>query len=699
MSKYYLPFALHNHQPVGNFDHVFAEAVKDCYEPFLKVVSRHPFFRFSLHFSGPLWEWIEDYRPEIISLIGEMVSRGQVELMAGGFYEPLLPFIPEVDAVGQIRLMLAYLEDRFDVYPKGLWVAERVWDPLLPRITGQLGIKYTLLDDSHFLHAGLKTEEISDYYVTEKEGYPLAVFPISQHLRYLIPFHPPQETIEHFQKFFSAGQGQSLTYGDDGEKFGIWPGTRQWVYKEGWLEKFLKVLENNRHWLEVLPLGDYLERFPPRGRLYLPPASYEEMMEWALLPQAASRYATFVQRLKAQDKWEDLRPFVRGGTWDNFLIKYEETNLMHKKMLHVSRKVAEAYSPYETLPLPPAVRELWRGQCNCAYWHGLFGGLYLNHLREAVYEHLIAAEGHLPRQEVTVEVVDFDCDGQKEWLFSSPALNAYIKPAYGGSIYELDLKGPKVNLSSVLMRRPEAYHEKIKRGAQKAGDKGEAKSIHEQFRVKESGLERFLIYDRYSRYSFLDHLFAPSTSLSDYYRCSYQERGDFVRGEYQLSRWEHKGPQAKIELRREGFVDGHLPLHIVKTFFLQSEPPIIEVIYQLNPSFSLPLSFAIELNLNLGAPDDPQRFIEVGGRKVAPAERRQMSEVKEFSLVDEKRGWQINCSSTTSFRLWLHPIETVHLSEAGAQRSYQGTCITMLKEVEFVQGEAMVWPLRLHIFH
>ena len=36
-----LILALHNHQPIGNFDHVFEQAFDDSYRPFLEVLSRY----------------------------------------------------------------------------------------------------------------------------------------------------------------------------------------------------------------------------------------------------------------------------------------------------------------------------------------------------------------------------------------------------------------------------------------------------------------------------------------------------------------------------------------------------------------------------------------------------------------------------------------------------------------------------------
>ena len=127
MKSINLLFAVHNHQPVGNLDRVFREGWEKCYEPFLAALEKHPRFRLSLHYSGSLLEWLEANQPDFISRIKTLVERGQVELLSGGFYEPLLPFIPEEDAVGQVSLLNQFLRKKFLFQPKGLWLAERVW--------------------------------------------------------------------------------------------------------------------------------------------------------------------------------------------------------------------------------------------------------------------------------------------------------------------------------------------------------------------------------------------------------------------------------------------------------------------------------------------------------------------------------------------------------------------------------------------
>src|SRR5437868_5505537 len=119
-------FAFHCHQPVGNYEHVFEDCFQKCYQPLVEALAAYPHLKFSLHYSGPLLTFIEKKHPKNLELLRIMTSRGQVEWVGGGFYEPILPTIPARDAVGQILKMRDWISDRFDYDVRGLWLTERV---------------------------------------------------------------------------------------------------------------------------------------------------------------------------------------------------------------------------------------------------------------------------------------------------------------------------------------------------------------------------------------------------------------------------------------------------------------------------------------------------------------------------------------------------------------------------------------------
>ena len=212
--------ALHDHQPVGNFDHVFAAAYDDSYASWLDILQQYPAVRFSLHTSGPLIEWLIEHRPSYIDRLRALVQRGQVEILGGGFYEPILPMIPSRDRVGQIRGFTEFLNDLFDTHVRGMWMAERVWEQNITSDIVQAGIEYTILDDFHFRQAGLAGDSLTGYFITENQGNVLRVFPGSEPMRYMIPFHDVHQVIHQLRQIHQRQQNAIVVFADDGEKFG-----------------------------------------------------------------------------------------------------------------------------------------------------------------------------------------------------------------------------------------------------------------------------------------------------------------------------------------------------------------------------------------------------------------------------------------------------------------------------------------------
>ncbi|MBC7361278.1 MAG: DUF1926 domain-containing protein [Candidatus Aminicenantes bacterium] len=513
MGKLKFLFGVHNHQPLGNFPEIYKLAFDQAYWPFLVTVSRFPSFKFALHFSGFLWEFLEKQKPEALELIKKMVNSGQVELLGGGFYEPILTQIPERDRFAQVSLMNDFLQEHFQVRPTGLWLAERVWEPHLASFLQRVGFSYTLLDEEHFHYAGVKN--IHGYYVTEDEGLTLRVFPIDKTLRYLIPFRSFKELEEYFQKILDSGNDTAII-GDDGEKFGLWPGTKKWVYEEGWLEHFLEFIEDRQ--IEMLTFSEYLHQRPALGRVYLPPASYEEMMEWVLPPAEQKEFIQLKSNFPAK-----ARRFLRGGQFRDFSLKYYESHHLRCRQLQVSAEVSQS----DNLE---ARKELYQAQCNDAYWHGVFGGLYLPHLRRAVYQKLISAELKLPFLSGW-EKIDFDLDGQDEFILKTPAFFVWVKPSSGGAITEIDYRYQGINLTDVLTRRQEFYH----LYPTSDGENNQGKSIHELTRVLPMEAQPWLFFDNYCRLSFLERFLPIDTTRDQYAQIYHQQPGNFI--EQDFSAW------------------------------------------------------------------------------------------------------------------------------------------------------------------
>ena len=661
---------IHAHQPVGNLPEVFTEAYCRSYLPFFEVVSDFPGVPFALHYSGVLFDWLEATHPEFLDRLAGFVARGQVELLTGGYYEPILAAIADADKIGQIQRMTSYLSSRFGVQPRGMWLAERVWEPHLAKPIAEAGVEYVVLDDNHFRAAGLPDSALTGYFLTEEQGVPLALFPISQRLRYLIPFREPEETVSYLRERADLDPGGVAVMADDAEKFGGWPGTHDWVYQRGWLRRFLQTLEKNADWLSLGTFNQSLAD-PPKGRIYLPTTSYTEMTEWALPPEAGRRFEEARARVESLPFAEELRPFLRGGFWRNFLAKYPEANTLHKKMLRVSRQVHAL--PKRTRRQETALQALWQSQCNDAYWHGVFGGLYLPHLRHAVFHHLIRAERVVEeltqRQEaVRIEPVDSDADGFVEILVSSPHLALVVEPARGGGVIELDARAKAFNLGNTMTRRPEAYHRKLNTSAQRQGEG--ASTIHEELGAKEGGLIDLLHYDDYRRGNFLDHWLAPTATVVDFSR---QGLGAGLALTAYESRIIREGASPILDLEgRTG--EAGASLRVLKRFRLASDAPRLLVEYRLEAEGIESRRFGVELNLAFYMGPPPDRVVEINGQRAADPSLfavNETADVREVRVVDAWLGLAARLALDPPATLWRCPVQTISRSEAGYERVAQ----------------------------
>jgi len=643
MKKLIFLFAVHNHQPLGNFPEVFRLAVDRSYKPFLQTISNFPKFRMALHFSGFLWEHLAKNDQETMDLIRKMVRSGQVELLGGGFYEPVLTQIPERDRLAQLSLMNEFLWDNFQVKPQGLWLAERVWEPHLASLLHRAGFKYTLLDEEHFRYAGIKN--IHGYYLTEDEGLTCNVFPIDKTLRYYIPFRSTEEIQTYFNKIIDSGNDTAII-GDDGEKFGLWPGTNKWVYDDGWLNRFLNFIESIP--VELLTFSQYLEQRPPLGRVYLPPASYEEMMEWVLNPEDQKEFIQLKNSLP-----EKARRFLRGGQYREFSLKYPESHHLRCRQLQVSAEISQSDDP-------EARCELYQAQCNDAYWHGVFGGLYLPHLRRAVYQKLISAELKLPFLSGWEEL-DFDLDGQNEFILRTPSFFVWVKPSAGGGITEIDDRYHGINLTDVLTRREEFYHLYTTSNQESSG----GKSIHEIRREIPSEARPWLIPDSYRRLSFLERFLSPEIDKEEYERLYYQLPGNFIEKPYSA-----RVEEESLVLERQAEINltgGQAELKIRKR--IRPGIKALLLVYEIEnlESRELSLSFTSEWNLSFSEEE----------YQICP---------KQVNFFNG----QLSLEFPEAENIWVFPIKTVSQSEKDFEIITQGLSLHAVWRLRFLPGEKKI---------
>ncbi len=682
-------FVVHNHQPVGNFDHVIGQAADDAYIPFLKLLFEYPEIKIGLHTSGCLWDWLIANRPEYLELCRELVRREQVELLGGGYYEPILTLLPERDLKRQFARMNTFAEENFGVVLEGFWCTERVWQPTIPWFLKNTQMKYTLLDDNHFLSTGLQTFDLGKPFLTESLGVELTLLPISEKLRYHIPFSEVKRVEGFFRQKFNSGGGL-LVFGDDGEKFGVWPGTDDWVWNRGWIRDFFDMLRSNQDWIRTHQPKEYLLTHTPKEFAFLPATSYREMTGWAMPAKSVSEFENAWKKIENTDDDSPAKRFFRGGHFTTFLSKYSESARMYRELLYVSELLSK--SNLDTQLLDEAAMNLDKGMCNCAYWHGVFGGLYLNYLRNAVYKNFIAAKRILYAN--TENCIKFSSPRHVRLSNSELEIEVDLQ---NGQIEAIDFLPSATRLTDVLTRRYEGYHDKIIEAV--VGDNESHDSIHNAIRAKEAGLQDTLFYDRRSRASF-DVILTERGASAQRLMKGDLHWFDGVVSDVSVIKCDANEYSMNCLL---SLLDDVGSMNMSKSVKLREDSATIDFELELRPNVvrtTTEFDVVVSFDFGLLAGDSPDRYYELLTKHERMMFTGDISNTDSISLVDEWQGFRITIHSSAGCSYHVYPIETVSASEGGLERTYQGSSVNAVRPFNFADDHSILdWRFSITITH
>lgn len=661
MKKIKFLITLHNHQPCGNFGWVFEEAYNKAYKPFIDTLEKYPKVKVMMHYSGSLLEWFDKSRPDFIPRVKRLVDKGQVTLLTGGFYEPIFPVIPDRDKIGQINLLTDYIRSRFGSDPKGLWIAERVWYKGFSGLLLKMGLGYAILDENHLKMAGVPDKDLKRGYVETGSGF--KVFGASKFLRYAIPFAKIPEVKRYFEGLRPEENNTYIVFADDGEKFGFWPYTYRWVYAKGWLESFFEYLSDEKSPVTAVTAEDVFRERGPVSRVEIPDASYSEMMDWS------------------------------NGNFNNFFSFYPEANLMRNRMLNVSNRVEEAearvfITSRQRSLIEASKKELYKAQSGCSYWHGIFGGLYSNHLRSGVYKNLINAEKLLDevakKGKVCYEARDLDNDNMDEVIIGNKFLNLYIKTGKYGSIIELDNKPKSLNMVNIITRRPEVYHSKLfrktqsgVRNAKKNLKNNKYTSLYDILGVRERGLKKFLVYDDIKKDSLVDYFLEPKARFRDF---SGGNRANLVRlaaNNYRLKKIIDKDfVSFSLEKEEDLILErGTFSVYIKKELTISGAPEFyIEYTITNLSDKKLDTVFANEFNWSFMN----RRFLK----------GRSFKDIDLFVLRDEWSDTELRYNFSDRMRLWTTPVYTLNETERGLGKTYQYLSMLFQKPLSLKADES-----------
>jgi hypothetical protein len=366
----------------------------------------------------------------------------------------------------------------------------------------------------------------------------------------------------------------------------------------------------------------------------------------------AQQYHALLEAEKSSGRVDTNKPFLRGGIWRNFMSRYPEANWMHKRMLEVSIR-------YNALPAQqrtPAMQEhLHRAQANDAYWHGLFGGLYLPHLRRAVWNNLLALEAALDAlaPAPTSATRDIDCDGHNELILKDSGLLAIVRDDGDAALVELSSLTLTHNFGDTLRRTAEAYHAKIELGASSTSHEGEG------------------ITSAHDRVAFL-HEIAPADAEPDL-----RPRGICVDTWIAADGTRHAVDHYRPVVQTSAFVaestDDSSPWRIEKSYRMEAGTVVID--YRVEGTGRL------ETQLNLAMPScdgyGGRYVLHDGSIPCGFGQTLVLDALSSVKLEDGELGGALQVAVSPAPTFHAEPHRTVSQSEAGFEKVMQAACVTL----------------------
>jgi hypothetical protein len=276
-------------------------------------------------------------------------------------------------------------------------------------------------------------------------------------------------------------------------------------------------------------------------------------------------------------------------------------------------------------------------------------------------------------------------------------LVAFVQPSRGGHLYELDVRQALTNVLNTLDRRLEPYHESIAAAAGLSPPQDDQPVFTpDRVILKQEGLDRLLVYDRYPRKALVDHVYPLDLSLDDLIAGRDVERGDFVQGAY-LSKVQRTSERVSLLMERSGQADVHT-IRVRKSIELSAGSPTLEVRYTLDDlPEGVPVHFAVEINLAAMAGHADDRYYSDASRKRLGMLDSRLDLVGQagLTLTDLWLDLFVAIDWSRSGGLWCFPIETVSQSEGGFEAVYQSSAV--IPHWVITADHTRRWELRLGI--
>lgn len=521
----------------------------DIYKNAATFFYSHPGCPFFFSFTGKQISYYHKKHPELLKIFHELENRKQIEIIGGGYWNPIFPLLFPADRSSQIEMLSTAIRTTIGKRPRGMRLCAENWDSAMVSSLQTCGIEYVLLENEVIP----QTKQCYLPLVMSERGKSVDIVPVYKNFKSII-LNPDAPTVSKEDKKNIAWQ-----FLKDIQKKAVKTSAPESVQGECRmvtislsLKEFKSILENGI--LESIyetacefedikiSLPTPCRKIMPKLACYLPACLSEKLALWASVPYVPTPVKSY-----------QITIF-------DFLQLYPQVKALYDRMLYVSLLANQCRG--DKMRKNTAREKLWEAQAGEAYICSPEGVFAPSAKRHHIYNLLIEAEQFIrSASEFKESVTEFDYngDGINEYVIRMQDYTACVYPS-GGAIRELDIMQDLKNYAANLNR-----------------------------------IEMFDgISDNYWRGLFVDHLFSAN-DFEKYKKNESAGDGIFSRLKYDEIRF--SSPRNEIQLAASAsFGEKSQKVVLKKKYLTSSNGMVIQYILKNDSTEKLSANLVIESN-------------------------------------------------------------------------------------------------------
>ena len=405
------------------------------YKPLVKFLFAHPDFHFTFYFAGPSLQFYKKKKSEFITLLKQLSERNQIELLGGGFYDPVLSLLYAADRNGQLDLLSSEIRQTIGKRPRGASLFADCWDCSLVNNLSTCGIEFVTLDSSCIPPKKLRYVPL----IMSNLGKSIEIIPLYQNF---LPDSdvPCEDYISKINRAVEkACKKDSITQSATQRLISVQFNMDSIInlVEKDWFSNFSKLISGDGS-ITASTCIEY--------------RAASNIREPAFIPAGISRQIS---------KWIS-RPFIENETRQNyqqtvydFMETYPVSQELYNRILYVSMLVNQYKK--DKMRKNSARERLWQAQNGFSLLCSLNGAFSHSIHRQQAYKILMEAEKILREDEnfsETFSCFDYDCDGLNEYVCKMKNYFACINTE-SGAIRELDTVKNSGNYADNISRNPD----------------------------------------------------------------------------------------------------------------------------------------------------------------------------------------------------------------------------------------------------